>query len=209
MSPRYNLPLYIPPDTDGQNVMKTNAQHPYASRAGLKLAHALRAFDLTPRGWTCADLGSSTGGFVDCLLQSGAAKVYAVERGYGVLAFKLRGDRRVVVMERTDALHVHLPEGVRLVTIDAGWTRQARILPVALKLLGEEGEIISLIKPHYEADPGLLQGGVLPDQHQEALLTAVRASLVPIGLNVTAEVESPIRGSGGNREYLWRLRPAG
>ncbi len=186
--------------------MKTNAANPYASRAGLKLAHALKVFGVTPREWICADLGSSTGGFVDCLLQSGAAKVYAVERGYGVLAFKLRGDARVVVMERTDALHVHLPEGVRLVTIDAGWTRQARILPVAARLLGDDGEIITLIKPHYEADPGLLQGGVLPDQHQDEVLAGVRASLEPIGLAVIEEVESPIRGAGGNREHLWRLR---
>jgi 23S rRNA (cytidine1920-2'-O)/16S rRNA (cytidine1409-2'-O)-methyltransferase len=178
----------------------------YVSRAGAKLARALDVFQFNPAGLMCADLGSNTGGFVDCLLRSGAAKVYAVERGYGVVAMSLRNDPRVVVMERTDALHVHLPEKVGLVTIDTGWTRQQVVLPAAIRLLAPGGAIISLIKPHYEAQPDLLQSGVLPDELLESVVAPVRASLNDLGLTLIGETESPIRGHGGNREMLWLLR---
>ncbi len=178
----------------------------YVSRAGAKLAHALRAFSLSVNGLLCADLGSSTGGFVDCLLRHGAARVYAVERGYGVLAYRLRTDARVLVMERTDARLVLLPEPVDLVTIDTGWTRQSQILPAARRLLRPGGEIVSLVKPHYEAAPELLRGGVLPDEQLENTLQTVRNLLPQLGLQLLAETESPIRGHGGNREVLWRLR---
>jgi len=99
---------------------------PFASRAGQKLDHALTTFSLDIEGKICADLGCSTGGFTDCLLRRGAAKVFAVDTGYGVLDWKLRKDPRVVVMERTNAMHVDLPERVELITIDVGWTRQCR-----------------------------------------------------------------------------------
>src|ERR1700690_3710153 len=106
----------------------------YVSRAGQKLEHALRSFAIDPTGKICADLGCSTGGFTDCLLQHGASKVYAVDTGYGVLDWKLRKDSRVVVMERVNAMHVQLPELVDVVSIDVAWTRQRRILPSARKL---------------------------------------------------------------------------
>ncbi len=179
----------------------------YVSRAGEKLAHALRAFAIDAAGLTCADLGSNAGGFVDCLLRCGAAKVYAVERGYGVLDFGLRRDARVVVMERADALNVHLPEPVQLVTIDVGWTRQQRILPVARRLLAEDGRIVTLIKPHYEAEPTMLSGGVLPDERTESVVCSIREALTEWGFELLGEVESPIRGDGGNRELLWYLQP--
>jgi 23S rRNA (cytidine1920-2'-O)/16S rRNA (cytidine1409-2'-O)-methyltransferase len=181
---------------------------PYVSRAGQKLAHALTTFGVSPAGQVCADLGASTGGFTDCLLRAGAAKVYAVERGYGVLAYSLRNDPRVVVMERTDALHVTLPEPVQLVTIDAGWTRQELILAVARRLLRPDGRIISLIKPHYEAPPERLAGGVLPDDRTEEVLAPVRAGVAALGLRLMGECESPIRGQGGNREVLWLIEAA-
>src|SRR5207248_8668677 len=101
----------------------------FASRAGHKLDHALSTFQIDVTNLTCADLGSNVGGFVDCLLQHGAAKVYAIEKGYGVLEWRLRKDPRVVVMERTNAMHVELPEKIDLVTIDVAWTRQRKILP--------------------------------------------------------------------------------
>jgi len=181
----------------------------YASRAGEKLAHALSAFGVSPRGLVCADLGCSTGGFTDCLLRHGAAKVYAIDRGYGVLDYRLRSDPRVVVMERTDALRVHLPEPVSLVTIDCGWTRQELILPAARRLLAFGGRIITLVKPQYEAQPGLLHGGLLADELVESVLAPIRARLPKLGLKLMGETASPIRGQAGNREALWHLAPAG
>src|SRR5438128_543365 len=104
---------------------------PFVSRAGQKLQHALATFDIDVTGKACADLGCSTGGFTDCLLQQGAAKVYAIDTGYGVLDWKLRNDPRVIVMERTNAMHVTLPQPVEIVTIDVAWTKQRHILPSA------------------------------------------------------------------------------
>ena len=185
--------------------MDTGQDHEFVSRAGIKLEHALNAFGIDPRGWVCADLGSSTGGFVDCLLRHGAAKVYAVERGYGVLAYSLRRDTRVVVMERTDALHARLPDSVNLVTLDTGWTRQRRILPVARRLLDPGGRIISLVKPHYEAEQASLRDGILPDDLTKTVVDPIRGEVPGFGLRLLAETESPIRGRGGNRELLWHL----
>src|SRR5437773_618782 len=140
----------------------------FVSRAGLKLDHALNHFAIDVRGKVCADLGSNTGGFVDCLLQHDAAKVYAIDTGYGALDWRLRKDPRVIVMERTNAMHATLPEQVAIVTIDVAWTKQRHILPAARRMLRDDGAIITLIKPHYEADPTLLRKGILP---AEALLS--------------------------------------
>ncbi|RIK66310.1 MAG: TlyA family rRNA (cytidine-2'-O)-methyltransferase [Planctomycetota bacterium] len=187
--------------------MSTPRHDDYVSRAGAKLAHALAAFRINPAGHVCADLGANTGGFTDCLIQHGAERVYAVERGYGVLDYRLRKNPRVIVLERTDALHVTLPEPVRVVTIDTGWTRQAVILPAARRLLVPGGSIVSLIKPHYEAPPEHLIDGVLPDGRGEEVIAPLRTMLASIGLELLGETESPIRGHGGNRECLWHLRP--
>src|SRR5688572_30045450 len=133
----------------------------FVSRAGQKLEHALTDFAIDVAGRTCADLGSNTGGFVDCLLQRRAARVYAIDTGYGVLDWKLRNDPRVVVMERTNAMHAVLPEPVSVVTIDVAWTKQQHILPAARRMIADGGDVVTLIKPHYEAAPPLLRGGVL------------------------------------------------
>src|SRR3954463_630831 len=114
----------------------------FVSRAGQKLDHALAHFNLDVSGKTCADLGSNTGGFVDVLLQRGAAKVYAIDTGYGVLAWKLRKDPRVIVMERTNAMHVDLPEPITVVTIDVAWTKQRHILPAARKMIRADGHCV-------------------------------------------------------------------
>jgi 23S rRNA (cytidine1920-2'-O)/16S rRNA (cytidine1409-2'-O)-methyltransferase len=174
----------------------------FVSRAGIKLEAALAAFSIDVAGHTCADLGSNTGGFVDCLLRRGAAKVYAIERGYGVLDYNLRKDPRVVVMERTNAMHVILPEKVRLVTVDVSWTRQKFILPNARQLLDSGGSVISLIKPHYEADKGMLRKGILGDEHMELVLARVQADISAAGFAIEGRIESPIRGGEGNREFL-------
>lgn len=182
---------------------------PYASRAGAKLESALSAFGIAVEGVVCADLGCSSGGFTDCLLRRGAAKVYAVDTAAGVLEYSLRIDPRVVCLERANAMHLRLPEPCGLVTIDLGWTRQRKIVRNAAGLLGEGASIVSLVKPHYEADPALLRGGVLPDEFIEGVLAGVDADVRACGVAVAERIESPIRGRGGNREFLWRLQPAG
>ena len=174
----------------------------FVSRAGLKLEHALAAFGVDVSGLVCADLGSNTGGFVDCLLQRGAAKVYAVERGYGVLDWKLRKDPRVVVMERTNAMHIRLPEPAGFISIDVSWTRQRHILPAAKGLLAPLGRVITLIKPHYEAEPKLLRKGVLPAEEVDGVVQAVLEGIRSTGFEVLATTPSPIRGGKGNIEIL-------
>lgn len=180
----------------------------FVSRAGLKLEHALDAFAVPVSECVCADLGSNTGGFVDCLLQRGAAKVYAIDTGYGVLDWKLRKDPRVVVMERTNAMHLTLPEPAAIITIDVAWTRQRNILPAARRMLGVEGRVISLVKPHYEAPRDLLKRGILGGEHLESVLESVRKDIAAAGFELMAETMSPIKGSQGNSEALVLLRPA-
>lgn len=178
----------------------------FVTRAGLKLDHALNEFQVNPAGLVCADLGSHVGGFVDCLLQREAARVYSVDTSYGILAWKLRKDPRVVVMERTNAMHVELPEQVDLVTIDVGWTPQRRILPRALSLLKLGSQVIALIKPQYESQEEERRGGVVLPDCMPAILQRVRGIIAQCGLRVLEETFSPIRGSGGNEEVLFLLK---
>lgn len=189
----------------------------FASRGGEKLAAALDGFGLSIAGLACADLGSHAGGFVDCLLQRGAAKVFSVDTAYGLLAWKLRRDRRVILFERTNALHVELPESVDLVTIDVGWTRQAAILPRARLLLREPAScdsatppwVVTLIKPQYEAAPEELRQGVLPEDQVAPVVDSVLSRVASLHWDVVAQVDSPLRGHGGNREVFALLRPRG
>ena len=177
----------------------------YVTRSGLKLAHALTAFQIDPTGMICADLGSHQGGFVDCLLQRGALKVYSVDTSYGTLAWKLRKDPRVVVMERTNALHVQLPEPVDLVTIDVGWTCQRHVLPAALRLLNPGGRIITLVKPQYEAAENEREAGVVPEGNLDPVLARVRIDVQAAALQLLGETRSPLKGGGGNAEFLFLL----
>lgn len=180
--------------------MNDPAEDRYVSRGGVKLAFALDDFALNPRGLICADLGSNVGGFVDCLLRRGAESVYSVDTSYGTLAWTLRKDDRVVVLERTNAMHVELPQRVDLVTIDVAWTRQKLIVPHAASLLRSEGRIVTLIKPHYEAAKDQLAGGVLRPEFIEQVLTRVLGEIEEAGLEILATVRSPIAGHAGNRE---------
>ena len=183
----------------------------FVSRAGLKLDHALSQFAIDPAGWVCADLGCNAGGFTDCLLQRGAAKVYAIDTGYGALEYKLRKDPRVVVMERTNAMHAELPQPVDFVCVDVAWTRQKRILPAAHRLLKPGGQAVVLIKPHYEAERAWLVKGILPAERVDEVVEAVRRDIVAAGFDVRAIMPSPIKGGEGNAEALAHLfpRPAG
>jgi 23S rRNA (cytidine1920-2'-O)/16S rRNA (cytidine1409-2'-O)-methyltransferase len=180
----------------------------FVSRAGQKLEHTLATFGIDVRGRTCADLGSNTGGFVDCLLRRGAAKVYAIDTGYGVLDWKLRKDPRVIVMERTNAMHAELPEPVSLVTIDVAWTKQQHILPAARRMLAPGGgDVVTLIKPHYEAPPALLRGGVLPAEQVDGVVESILPHVTAAGFELVATTASPIKGAKGNAEVLAHLRP--
>lgn len=182
---------------------------PFVSRAGLKLDHALSAFAIDAAALTCADLGSNTGGFVDCLLQRGAARVYAIDTGYGSLDWKLRKDARVIVMERTNAMHAQLPEKAALITIDVAWTKQRHILPSARRMAAGGAAVVTLIKPHYEAEASQLRKGVLPEEAVDEIVDAVKSDIAAAGFELVASTRSPIRGSKGNIEVLAHLRVAG
>jgi 23S rRNA (cytidine1920-2'-O)/16S rRNA (cytidine1409-2'-O)-methyltransferase len=186
---------------------------PYVSRAGLKLAAGLDSFALAVEGLTCADFGANVGGFVDCLLQRGAARVFAVDTGYGALAWALRKDPRVVVMERTNALRAEPPEPVDLVTIDVAWTPQRLILPAAGRWLKRGGRIVSLLKPHYEATAaGRGRAGkshVLTPEQAQAQCDATCRALAGGGWTIRSIRPSPIVGAGGNVEFLLLVEPPG
>jgi len=180
---------------------------PYVSRGGLKLAAGLDHFQIDPAGFICADIGASTGGFTDCLLQRGAAKVYAIDVGYGQLAWELRQDPRVVVMERTNARNLKsgdLTEPLDLAVIDASFISLKTLLPPLLVFFTQAIRVLALIKPQFEVGKGQLgTGGVVRDSDlHEKVIEEIREfsgglGLVPVGVSA-----SPILGPKGNREFL-------
>lgn len=180
---------------------------PYVSRGGLKLAAALDHFGLDPAGLICLDIGASTGGFSDCLLQRGAARVYAVDVGYGQLAWKLRQDPRVVVLERTNARYLKpgdLPELMSLVVLDASFISLKLLLAPILAFLRPEARIVALIKPQFEVGRGKVgKGGVVRDQElQQEVIASLRDFALELKLNWLGVTPSPILGPKGNREFL-------
>lgn len=197
---------------DAAAEINVRAPLPYVSRGGYKLAGALDAFGVDPRGYVCADLGASTGGFTDVLLQRGARTVYAIDVGYGQLAWKLRQDPRVVVMDRVNARHLErLPEAVDLVVVDVSFISLELILRVAQTLLKPTGHIIALVKPQFEAGRRQVgRGGIVRDpQVHRAVLGRVAGFAESIGLRVRALIRSPIPGTEGNVEFLIDLTPGG
>ena len=187
----------------------------FVSRAGLKLEHALQTFDFDVSGLLCADLGCNVGGFTDCLLQRGAKHVYAVDTGYGTLAWKLRSDERVTTLERTNALHVEPPASVDLVVIDLGWTPQNLALPAGITWV-QGGHLITLVKPHYELTAeekrveSVAEG--LSEEAIERTLQRVKESCTSLDVEILGETISPIKGKKssrkgiGNTEYLLLLK---
>lgn len=177
----------------------------FVSRGGEKLARALDVFDLNPSGLVCADLGASTGGFTDCLLQHGAARVYAIDVGYGQLHWKLRQDSRVVTIERTNARYLEaLPAPVALVVADLSFISLALILPAIARLLAPGGRAVTLVKPQFEAGRDAIgKGGVVrdPATHRAVLLRFV-ADARREGFAVLGLTPSPLRGPAGNIEFL-------
>jgi 23S rRNA (cytidine1920-2'-O)/16S rRNA (cytidine1409-2'-O)-methyltransferase len=184
---------------------------PYVSRGGHKLAAALDAFGIDPEGLVCLDVGSSTGGFTDVLLQRGASRVYALDVGRGQLAESLRRDPRVVSMERTNARHLTaatLPERIELAVIDVSFISLGLILGPVASTLGVNGQIVALVKPQFEAGRGRTDHGVVrdPSIHREVLERVVAvASALRIGTR--GVISSPLTGPEGNREFLAHLAP--
>jgi 23S rRNA (cytidine1920-2'-O)/16S rRNA (cytidine1409-2'-O)-methyltransferase len=184
--------------------------HPYVSRGGVKLEGALDAFGLDPSGLTVADFGASTGGFTDCLLQRGAARVFAIDVGYGQLADKLRRDPRVVVMERVNARHLKaedLPEAVALVVIDASFISILKLLPAAREVLREGGEVLGMVKPQFEVGQAALDKGVVKDDvARRAAIDRVAEGAVALGFVALDRCDSKLAGPDGNVEAFLRLR---
>jgi len=184
----------------------------YVSRGGEKLAAALDAFAIDPGGRTCLDVGASTGGFTDVLLKRGAARVIAVDVGYGQLAWSLRQDPRVIVLERVNIRHLdRLPVPADLAVIDVSFISLRLVLPRVRALLSLPGDVVALVKPQFEVGKGSVgKGGVVrdPDQHRQ-VVSALSQFAGEIGYTVAAEVTSPIVGAKGNREFLLYLKRDG
>ena len=187
------------------------AEHPWVSRGGQKLDHALTHFGIDPQGLTALDVGASTGGFTDVLCQRGARRVYAVDVGYGQLDARLRDDARVTVLERTNArclTGAQVPEPIDLIVCDASFIGLRTILPAPLALAAPNAYLVALIKPQFEAGRGQVgKGGIVRDPAVHAAVSAaVSAWLTAEGWPVQGLVESPIKGRDGNTEFLIAAR---
>jgi 23S rRNA (cytidine1920-2'-O)/16S rRNA (cytidine1409-2'-O)-methyltransferase len=184
---------------------------PYVSRGGLKLRRALDEFGVDVTGLVAVDVGSSTGGFTDCLLQAGAVRVFAIDVGYGQLAWKLQQDPRVISMERTNIRTVtpdQLDDVPALAVVDASFISLAKVLPASVGLIKPGGRIIALIKPQFEVGKGEVgKGGIVRDPAaHEKVVEDVRQTALDLGLTVSGVCESPITGADGNREFLILLQ---
>jgi 23S rRNA (cytidine1920-2'-O)/16S rRNA (cytidine1409-2'-O)-methyltransferase len=210
---------------DGASVTKAGAQvdegadvaiiapdHPYVGRGGLKLAHALDVFQIEVAGRQCLDIGASTGGFTDVMLQRGAARVVALDVGHGQLDWRLRNDPRVVVIEHMNARHLTLealPARVDLVTIDVSFISLSKILPVVPPLLNAAADIVALVKPQFEAGRTEVRKGIIRDPAvHERVLAEVAAAGAEVGLTSVASTPSPVTGQKGNVEFLVHFRAA-
>ena len=184
---------------------------PYVSRGGLKLEKAMKCFPLTPNGKVCMDIGASTGGFTDCMLQNGAVKVYSVDVGHGQLAWKLRNDPRVVCMEKTNIRYVtpeDINDKIELVSIDVSFISLTKVLVPVKKLMAEDGQIVCLIKPQFEAGREKVgKKGVVREKstHLEVINMVIDFA-VKAGFEVLNLEFSPIKGPEGNIEYLLHLQ---
>ncbi len=189
----------------GEVTITIVAAPPFVSRGGLKLEHALDRFGLDVSGKVAADIGASTGGFTDCLLKRGASRVYAIDVGYGQLDYHLRQDARVVVMERVNARYpVTLPEKVDLATIDVSFISVTRIIPNVAQLLKEDGYLVVLIKPQFEAKRAEVEkGGIIKSPLLHArILGRFTAWMIEHNFRLGGLTASPILGAAGNREFL-------
>jgi len=184
---------------------------PYVSRGGLKLEQAVKEFSIDFKDKITMDVGASTGGFTDCMLQNGASKVYAVDVGYGQFDWRLRNDEHVVLFEKTNIRHLKkssIPEPIEIVTIDVSFISLLKVLPNILNFLAPSAEIIALIKPQFEAGREEVgRGGVVKDENiRLAVIEKIKAGAIELGLDVIGVTTSPIKGPKGNVEYLIYLK---
>jgi 23S rRNA (cytidine1920-2'-O)/16S rRNA (cytidine1409-2'-O)-methyltransferase len=200
---------------DDADIRILGEQMSYVSRGGLKLEAALREFSIDVTGMTALDAGASTGGFTDCLLQHGAMKVYAVDVGYGQMAWKIRQDPRIVVIERTNVRDIDpalVPEKVDITVIDVSFISLEKVIPSVLRFLKPEAGIVALIKPQFEVGKGQVgKGGIVRDEAaRNTAVEKVRTAFQSAGLDVQGIIPSPITGQDGNVEYLIYavMRPA-
>ena len=200
------------PVSDKDKVEFKGGDNPYVSRGGLKLEAALQNLSLDVSGEVCMDVGASTGGFTDCLLQHGAERVYAVDVGYGQLAWELRQDRRVVVIERTNVRHMPdhaIPEPVDLITIDVSFISLKIVVPAVIRFLKPDASILALIKPQFEVGKGQVgRGGVIRDpQTHQKIISELSDFFRTIQLSPRPPIASPLLGPKGNREFFIFLQP--
>lgn len=183
---------------------------PYVSRGGLKLEKAMNEFDVSLEGKVCMDVGASTGGFTDCMLQNGASKVYSIDVGYGQLAWKLRNDERVVCMEKTNVRYIteeQVPDKPQFASVDVSFISLTKVVPPALAVMSDDAQMVCLIKPQFEAGREKVgKKGVVREKstHKEVILKIIDFAF-EIGVNVIGIDFSPIRGPEGNIEYLIML----
>jgi len=190
---------------NAEAVIEVKTPPRFVSRGGEKLAAALDEFAVLPAGWVCADVGASTGGFTDCLLQAGASRVYAIDVGYGQLAWSLRNDSRVKVMERVNARYLHeLPEQIELVCMDASFISLKLLIPAARGWLAPDGQMVALVKPQFEAGREQVgKGGVVrSEETHAAVLRDIMSFATNEGLSIRGLMPSPITGPAGNVEFL-------
>ena len=207
----------VPVSKPGQEVVADAAvrikgeDHLFVSRGGLKLARALDEFGVNPKDFVCLDVGASTGGFTDCLLQRGANKVYAVDVGYGQLAWKLQNDERVVVIERQNIRHIDpakLPEPFDLIVIDVSFISLEVVIPAVVSFLKPSGQVVTLIKPQFEvAKEEVGEGGIVKDEDaRQRAIDKVIAAAEGAGFTCAGTTDSPIAGTKGNHEFLALFR---
>jgi len=194
---------------DDDALRVSEPEHPWVSRGGMKLAHALEQFHVDVQGRVCADIGASTGGFTDVLLKNGAAKVYAIDVGYGQLDATLRNDPRVVVREKVNARFLEakdFDDPIEFVSIDVSFISLKIILPAVAKFL--RGELVALIKPQFEVGKGEVgKGGIVRDDaKRDAAVQSVVAFARETGFDVGGVIESPVKGAEGNIEFLMHGR---
>lgn len=189
----------------------TTSTSKYASRAGVKLEHALRNFDIEVEGKTCVDIGASTGGFTDCLLGFGARRVYAVDVGYGILDWELRIHPRAVVIERFNARYLsktQIPEVCDIATIDVNHISIIKLIDPVFSVISDDGSVIALVKPQFEisrelaCEPGFVRGVIRDESLAARVMDDVKSRLCSAGVSWERDLESPITGTKGNREFF-------